>query len=465
MITRTLTLLFILLSVIGTSFSQSADTVFISLPTSITRALEISPEVSQMETRKDFAQARQDEATGSRFLPRFNLTTAHSLVPGLTSSTFPDDELYLDPDLRNDRSKLAPYNVATVELVQPIYTAGELSGSIDAARNGVLLADADIQSKTLEVTHRTAKLYFSVLLANQLYDLTDDAGKILSRASIEIERLLDEGASDVDDADLFQVQIVEQEYKQGVTEVTESKLLAYSALRRQLLLPEETFLSLASRELKPLSMPADSLPVLFTLGLQHRTELIQVEAGLAAREGLLTAARSNYFPKVFFGVQGSLGYAAGRPNQPNPYITGGLNQNSIAVGFTIRQNLSFGITRSKVRQAEAERNEVRHLGVAAEQLVLFDIESAWRNLRTAKAKLDAQKESLHISKEWLRTEEINFDLDLGDTENLVRAVRSNLELKIKYFQAVYNYNIAVLDLGLATGTLTDQVGNGTLVEN
>ncbi len=94
----------------------------------------------------------------------------------------------------------------------------------------------------------------------------------------------------------------------------------------------------------------------------------------------------------------------------------------------------------------------------------FEVEEAYRNVRIAQAALEARDRALTISKEWLRTEQINFDLDLGDTENLVRAVRENLELQARYYEAVYNYNRAVLRLQRAVGVLDLNVRRGILVE-
>ncbi|WP_369407499.1 TolC family protein [Rhodothermus marinus] len=126
--------------------------------------------------------------------------------------------------------------------------------------------------------------------------------------------------------------------------------------------------------------------------------------------------------------------------------------------------MNFGQTRARVEQARAQRNEVAYQLEAARQLVRFEVEEAYRNVRIAQAALEARDRALTISKEWLRTEQINFDLDLGDTENLVRAVRENLELQARYYEAVYNYNRAVLRLQRAVGMLDLNVRRGTLVE-
>jgi outer membrane protein TolC len=134
-------------------------------------------------------------------------------------------------------------------------------------------------------------------------------------------------------------------------------------------------------------------------------------------------------------------------------------------GLGLELNLNFGQTAARVEQAQAELNEVEHQQTAARQLVRFEVEEAYRNLLIAKTAVESRDRSTTIAGEWLRTEQIDFDLGFGDTENLVKAVRASLEAEARYVEAVKQYNVAVLRLLRATGTLTDRVQNGTLVDS
>lgn len=442
------------------------DTVTLNVEAAIQRALEISPEVEAVAADMAFAEARYSLARASRFATEFNATTAHAVAPGLDipDPELPREALYLDPNVRNDWEDLRPFNRLEVNLLQPIYTWGELGGNIRAAKSGVAVEAAAVRSTALEVALRTGELYYGVLLMNELARLTDRAGDIVDQARREIRRLLDEGAEDVDDADLFQVQITEQEFLRRVVEVEQRQQTARSALARQLFLPEGTVVVPAQDVLTPLPFTLDSLETYMAVALEQRPEVAQAAAGIEAREALVTVARSHYFPKLFLGVEARYSYAAGRYRQPNPYISDPFLGRSVRAGFGLRQQLNFAQTRARVEQAEAELNEVRFQQEAAQQLVLFEVEEAYRNLIIARAALASRERALTISKEWLQTEYINFDLELGDTENLVRAVQANLELEASYYEAVQRYNVAVLRLLRATGTLVRRAESGTLVD-
>lgn len=439
-------------------FSTEADTVRLGVWQAIQRALEVSPEVDAVRAQFDFAEARHDLALASRFATEFNLQTAHAVAPGLKNvpEGVPTDEYYLYPDVRNDWEDIRPFNRFETSLIQPIYTWGQLGGSIRAARHGMNVEQASVEEKQLEVALRTGQLYYGMLLAEQLSRLTEQAGDVVDQAQSEIQRLLDEGAEDVDDADLFQVRITEQEFIRRVVEVQQSLQTAHSAIKRQLFLPDDAIVLPEDVILEPIAFELDSLEVYQALGLANRPEIQQATAGLEARESLVRVAQSDYYPKLFLAVESRITLSEGRFRQPNPYVSDPFRGRSLRAGFGFRLPLNFAQTRARVEQSEAERNEVQHQLTAARQLVLFEVEEAYRNVITARAAVEAQDEALTISRDWLRTEQINFDLDLGDTENLVQAVQTSLELEAGYYEQVRRYNVAVLRLMAATGTLVDQ---------
>ena len=466
MLVRTLLFLFcVLLSLLPRpAVAQMSDTLVISLEDALEHALEASPEVDASEAKKTYAEARLSLARASRYLTDFSATSAHAVAPALDNpNATPVDRLYLDPDVRNDWSVLSPFNRIEFEAVQPLWTWGQLGSSIDAARAGVDVDAAGVRVTENDVLERTAELYYSLQLADALGRLTREAGDIVDQAKREIDRLLEEGASDVDYADLFQVEITEQEFLQRVIEVEESRKLARAALARQLFLPEGQTVDVEAQVLEPIEINLNSLEEWQALALAERPELAGITAGVEARASLVEVARSDYFPKLFLGLSGKWAYAAGRERQRNPYVSDPFLSRGVQAGFAVRQNLNFSQTRAKVRQAEAQHAEVRSQQEGLRQLVLFEVEDAYRRVLIAQAAVSAREEALLISKRWLRDEQINFDLDLGDTENLVRAVRDNLSLQAQREQAVFEFNRALIRLWRKAGYLKTALGDGTLL--
>ncbi len=462
---RPLVVIAVCLSGAGGSFgSPRADTLRFNLETAIERALEESPQVAAVASRRQYASARAQLARASRYLTEFSVTSAHSAAPGLENPNgTATDRLFLDPDVRNDWDDLRPFNQVEIELLQPLYTWGELGGNIRAASRAVTVEDAAVREQETDVALQTARLFYGLLLTDALKIVARDAGDVVQDAKDEIDRLLQEGAPDVDDADLFQVLITEQEFNRLVVEVDERHRTAEMALRRQLFLPDDVVVMTDEVILTPIPFAIGSLEEYHALALQNRPELEKASAGVAAREALVDVAKSDYYPKLFLGGRFRAAATAGRYSQANPYHGDRLRGSSLEAGLGLRLGLSFHQTRARVEQARAQASEVRFQFDALRQLVLFEVEEAYRSLITAQAGLNAAQEAYRLSKEWLQTETVNFDLDLGDTENLVRAVRANLDLQAKEYQAIFEYNMAVMKLLQTSGTLRQAIHSGTFL--
>ena len=280
-----------------------AETLFVDLGSAVRRAIHLSPEVMAVASKRDFATARWDLARSSRFLPEFKVNTAHSLAPGLKGiGDTPTDLLYLDPDVRNDWDQLSMFNRVEAEAIQPVYTWGQLSGSIQAAMQGVSVESEGLRAKEADIALRTGELYTSVLLAEELFRLTGRIGEVLNQAKREIQRLLDDGAEDVDDADLFQVQLSELEFQRRVVEVTEQRKTANMALRRQLLVHDDIVIVAKEATLTPLPLTLDSLSVYFDHAMENRPELAQAKAGLLARQAADKGSRVRFVPEIISWV-------------------------------------------------------------------------------------------------------------------------------------------------------------------
>ena len=455
--------LLILMGLGSASAAQAQqDTLWLSLQEAITQALTVSPDLDAARSKIEYAEARSSLARSLRFFSEAHVQTAFSAVPGVTNpNNVPVDQLYLDPSVRNDWSDLSPYAETEFEVIQPIYTFGALRNSIAAADYGVEVEYGAVRTEEQHVALRAADLYYSVLLADALVNLTDQATDVVSQAMREIDRLLEDGDPEVDDADKYQVLITEQELHRRIREVAETSAIARAGLNRQLLMDDNTVALPVETALEPVVFVPLPLEEYTVIALRNRPELAQARAGLEARKALEKAARADYYPQLVAGVSVRVTGAANRHRQPSPYVSDGFRRSSVRAGIGFRQVLNFAQTRARVEQAKAQHEEVKHLLTAAEELVLFSVERAWRELFIAEAALSAQDSSLAISKEWLRVETINFDLDLGSTENLIDAVRANLALEALHLESVRRYNMAVMQLLHAVGVLGREEIPGT----
>ena len=303
------------------SAQTPSDTVRLGLSEAIARAVDVSPDILAAASRARFAEGRLDQGRASRYLTEFSATTAHAASPALHNPNgTPTNQLYLDPDVRNDWQDLRPFSRIDIEMIQPLWTWGELGRTIDAAEAGLELEVARVDEGRLDVAERTGRLYFTVVLLEALDRLTEEANDAVARAREEVDKQLMAGSPDVDDADLFQVQITEQEVRRRIVRVRQDLRTARMALRRQLMLPDDVHLDVEDRFLNALSFELSPLNAYHAQSLVARPELAQASAGIAARNALVDVARSNFYPKLFWGVSANYSGTTGRIRQRNPYV-------------------------------------------------------------------------------------------------------------------------------------------------
>ena len=433
-----------------------------TLDSLITAALQVSPDLQASWARAEGSLAQVAEARAARTLPGLSFSTVQSVAPTITNpNDVPNEARYLDPEVRNDWTNLSPYLYAEMSAVQPIYTWGALQRTMDAATAAVDLAEAQHNEARDDVALRTGRLYFGMLAARDLTDLAQEAARLVGQAKSELQRMLDEGSDEVDDADLFEALITEQEIAAQAVEADEQRQLLENWLGRQVSLDPSVRFTVPAK-LAPVARITTALEDLQRLGLSTRSELAQASSALDARMAQADVARALTRPQLFVGLSANYGAAANRDWVPNPYVSDPFLRRSVRVGFGIRQSLDFDGNKARIDRARARVAEVSAIQRAAEQVVLAEVEEAYRSVLIADETLTRREEALTLSKEWLRTEQINFDLMLGDIANLVKAVKANLELRAAHIEAIQQYNQRVLALYHATGTLAEQAEAASL---
>lgn len=449
-------LVFLLLGTAHNVHALQQDTTRLSVQEFVNLALERAPLMDVRQQDVNLAQNRLDQAKAQRILPRIELTTAHGLVPGVVSSNpdlYSDRMLYLDPNLDNDWENWGIFTRAEVSAIQPIYTWGAIRNALQAAQAGVRVAQAGFEAEKAEYTLQLYELYYSMLLITELERLIENAQQDLTTAERELETLLDEGMADIQESDMFEFRIFKYEFQTQVDEVAETKrfldgawnlALGISDVDSAVYLPAEEFLD-------PLEYRINDLLYYEQSALANRPEIRQVEnARMAAQYGLNIARSANY-PTVIMAFSAALARTPNRPRQANPFIRNSTNYENIVYGIGLRQNLNFRVNKEQINRSNYQLRQADHALDAASQGIRLEIRDEYRSMMMSYSRLNNTREALNVSNEWLRMEQIDYDLGFGEVKNLVDAVKSTLELEVELRQRIYDFNVTVGKLNKASG--------------
>ncbi len=420
----------------------------LNLQECISRAVRMSAEIDAEESRLGMARAQFKEAQGLKFLPQLNLSNLSSVAPALKEA---DDGL-LSLDTKNDWSHIGFFNNLQLTFVQPLYTFGRIKNSIEAARFGVEAQEDGVAQKQNEIAFTTTRLYLSKLLSGELLAVAEEGLDTADKAENTLQDMLeDEGVDYINEADLYRVRLLKFELRKLRREVTEGKRLALAALRTVLNFDETEDFDIQDRYLEPWDYKIMDLEHYMGMKNRYRPEVSRLNAAVNAQNALVQISQAALYPQLFLTGTAGLAFAPIRDDINNPLLNDPWNRTVFRAAIGLSMPLNFHQTRSRVKKDEYALERAKALRSAALDAIELEVTKAFYGLIEARDDLDDAGDALKLSREWLRMEEITFDLDASNAKDLADALDKNLTAKANHYKAIHDFNLAVAELMQATG--------------
>lgn len=453
--------LFLLYLFVSTLNLAAQDTVQISLNEFIDRGIENSGQITFERQKVNLAQNRIRQANSQRYLPRFQLNTQHGVVPGVKSNNpnLPENEYYLDPDLENDWNDWAVFTRAEVSAVQPIFTWGALRNAVNAAESAAVAAQEQFEQQKADLEIRLFELYQSYLLTSEIERLLDEAEDQIADIEQQIEERKEEGDADIDESEIYKFKVFQSEFAMQAAEVRENAQMTKRIWDYVLQAGEDTEYVPDTEFLDPISKELREIGYYQSNALANRHEIKAVEAGIDAAEYGLKANKSKNYPTLFLGLSGSFAVTPNRPRQSNPFIINNTNYATGAVGLGIRQNLDFFSVNADIERSRIQFDRAKYLKDAATDGIVLELNEAYKNASLSKTKVDKTDEALVTSKKWLRQEQLDYDFGIGDTKDLIDAMKKELELRVQLKRQTFEFNKDMAELYRTAGFSVLQLMN------
>ena len=226
---------------------------------------------------------------------------------------------------RTDNSDLGPFTRGELEIVQPLYTFGRLSSEILAASRGVDAKRAATQNARDATIASVKELYYNLLLSRQLKELLDEVRENFTKALATAEKRLETGEGTITQQEILKLRIGLASVTREVYTLERAIAVTRSALLRQVGLPLTDDADIADTRLEPVTVQLQPLSRYLEQAGIHRADIAQLEAGLAARQARVEAARGAYYPSFF--IAGGVRYAKApnRESQESPFAKDDFN--------------------------------------------------------------------------------------------------------------------------------------------
>ena len=407
-------------------------------------ALKNNPEIKERRAGVAGARARKSQADAARY-PQIDGFALLGPSPRARGNQIDS------PDDQDNLIITGVFARGIFSLVQPIFTFGEISGLRSAAASNIKVEAAKVDQKAGEVITKVKEYYYGYLLARDLLSLVKDVKGEFDGAKKKVRKALDEDAEWADEIDLYKLEAFSSTVDGAMAQALKSVRLAMGALKFSMGLPGDRQIALADSHIVPDVSRVRKLPFYQERSLKLRPEVRQIREGLKALGSLVQVERSKYFPKLFIGAVLDVAEATNRDDFNNPFVIDPLNHDTggVAVGF--KWHFDFGITAGRVSQARAEVQKVMHKRTFALQGIPLEVRKAHEELLEAEKNIKSTGNSYKFAKKWLVASIANFDLGIGEAEEIFKALEQFAKIRAENYKQIYAYNMAIANLDRSSG--------------
>ncbi len=412
----------------------------------IQTALRNSPNLAAAAAAVAAARARLEGARTKRY-GRLEYDQQFGAVNGATGDI-------LDPPKQNRNNileDLGPFIKGSLDLNVPVWTFGKLSAALEAAEQGLESQRADSEAKRAEVILNVKRLYYGLLLAWQLSDVLHDMLGDLDKAIKKTQERLDAGSSTVTEIDLLKLKTGYAKFAKGVLDVDAASELTHAALGKAMGLASGEPFALADRRLQPAAVALAPQEQYLVDGPPRRPELRQLRNAIAAQSARVALEEASYFPTIFLSGGFRYGYAPNRTEQDNPFAYDNFNYRFPYVILGLHWDLSILQTAATLDEARATLAGLRAQERRAEDEMRLEIRKAYSDVERAQGAIKTSEEGRKAGRALLVLTVSNFDLGIGEAEELFKGLGTYTEMSTDYLRAVHDYNVAVAALSKAVG--------------
>lgn len=408
------------------------------------RVLELAdrnhPSIGQARARLLQVRAQLDEA---RFAPfsMFKLSGGVTLAPALKGNNVfsPNTDVGLN-------SGLGVAWRVTLDGVVPLWTFGKITNLWDAAEANVKVNEAGLDKERDAVRLDVRKAYFGYQLAREALALLVDVRKQVKDAETRLDKAIqkDEG----DPIDLLKLQTYAAELDAREAEADKYRRVALAALR---FYTGVANLEVAQGDLKPPKHALLHVTQYLTAARLYRPEVRMAKHGVEARTALVHLSRAQLFPDI--GLAAQIGYSAAPAiaNQINPFAFDQGNYFVYGAALVFQWKLDFLPGVARVKQAEAQLEEMRQLERYALGGVGLEVEQAYADVVDWQKRADAYGKAVTTAKKWLVSVQQGIDVGTVEEKDLVDPAKAWALNRFQQLNAVMELDLAMCRLARATG--------------
>jgi outer membrane protein TolC len=396
-----------------------------------------SPKARMAAGDTDAAEARVNEANAAR-LPRGKATLYGTVSPEIRC----DQPTCVTTSPTNFAFRFSGlYGSAQLEVTQPLYTFGKIAHARSAARAGLDAQHALEDEAAGDLAVDAARAYWGIKTARELGFMLDDGIEQIEAAVKRLDERTGKDAPSIQDRQRVAVLLAEARAQRADAGASERQALA--GLRAI------TGIADADVDDVPLAAVEYALPARVNAG--QRPQAVAARQGALAADELAAMARSQYFPDLALVATAVIARAQGVDDPPSAFANDPYNRTGLGAVLAMQWTLEPWSLRAKAGRARAEARKAHAQSDLAAVGAQYDAETAMAEATGARDRLAASTEGDKASRTWLAAVLQADAIGTSEPKDLADAYIAWFQMRARWAQAAYQWNVAVVRLGRAGG--------------
>jgi outer membrane protein TolC len=335
-------------------------------------------------------------------------------------------------------------NRVKIGLGFPIATFGKLQFAQALAKGGITASEEKKNQKSSDIVLKIKQLYNGILLARDVRAMLQEAMTHLDQEVIKRES----STTPTDPVDLAKLKLTRFEVLRRVGEVAKKEELALEGLRIQMGIDRSIPFEITGRHIQPVDFELKEISFYLEEAKRYRPESKLLDIAIKAKEDEYRLEKRKLLPNLGAGAF----FEVGRTIQPiinqgqvddfnNPF-----NFTRAGFGLQLKGQFNWRESSARIRQKQAEYYKMSVTKDAAEEGLDLDLRDSYLTVKQSKVDLDNSEKAYRLARQLVFLTKTNYDVGVGDKKDYGDSLQSYLLMKGRYFESVFNYNVAVATL-------------------
>jgi outer membrane protein TolC len=395
----------------------------LNLEKSIQIALENNIGYKITESMVDVSQAQIKEVEGAK---KLNM----KIQGGILQASETLDEEDMEAGDYSDLFSLTPMvPIISISATKIIYSGGKIESLIDQAEANKQISLNNLEKEKQKIIYKVTEAYYQILQTEGIERVSAQAVKQMQAHLKSSEALLKEGM--IAPIDLNQIKSQLSNLEHNLIKAENGHKLTMYNLNSIIWIDLNTELVLENNlSYEPCEI---NLEQALIQARENRPEIMNIAQQRRIMEEMVDVAKSNRRPQVIFSAEsGIIGWQA-----------------MIVAEYFF---LDGGVNKAKIDQAEINLAQVDQSEQQVQQLIEFEVRSAYLNMKEAEKLIKVAEEGIKNSQESFRIAQVRYNEGIATNTEVIDAQSTLIEAETNHLNALYDYNINRAALIKAMGT-------------